>query len=169
MSKKKINLLEEAEKSTLGIKEVKIPPITEEQLLERCPKSFLAAFKKAKTPGDRADFLKKFDDARKDLNRAAKEMEDFESGLKRWFIEQLPVLVNATGITGKVARVQIESKDKVDVTDWDAFYAWVRKNNAFEFFERKVKLSSAQDRWNAGKKIPGVAKGTYKTISLTKK
>lgn len=166
MPKRKFDLAQEAEKLP-GVAP-KVTPITEAELLERCPKAYLAAFKKTKSPGDRADFLKKLDDDRKAAQSIVNEMEEFGSGLKRWFIENLPHL-SATGVVGKTVRVQIVEKEKVDVLDWPKFYAWVRKNNAFEFFERKVKLSSAQDRWKGGKKIPGIERGSYKSISITKK
>lgn len=165
VSKPKIDLAKEA-KTTAKV-EIE-GEITDSILFEFCPKQFLPEFKKAKTPAARADLLYAVDKARLAITKEAKLLDEFEGKLKRWFVQNLPEK-DATGITGKVARVQLNKKDVPAVKDWPKFYAFIKKNNAFEMLNRAVNAKSVAERWEAGKQVPGVEKFTTKTVSLTKK
>lgn len=161
----KVNLKKEAAKV---IAETEIEDeVTEELLLELCPKSFLAAFKKAKSIGHRADFLYTADEDRLTLQREVDAMKKFLSKLEKWFIQNLPE-GDATGIAGKVARVQIKQKERPSVMNWDKFYDHIRKNKAFELLNRAVNIKAVKERWEEGREVPGVEKFFYKDVSVTK-
>ena len=162
---KKMNLAKEAQDvaDDIDIED----EVTEELLLELCPAEFISAFKKAKSSGQRADFLYAADKYRLEAQRELEGMKKFLTKLEKWFIQNLPD-DDATGIAGKTARVQIKHKDRPSVTDWDKFYEYIRKNRAFELLNRAVNRKSVQERWDNGKQVPGVEKFAYKAISLTK-
>ena len=44
-------------------------------------------------------------------------------------------------------------------SDWDAFYGWIKKNDAFDFLERRIKKTAVKDYMEAhpGKLPPGVS------------
>lgn len=161
----KINLKAEAKKFAL---ETEVEgEITEELLLELCPKEFLTEFKKAKTAGQRADFLYKADEKRLAEGKKVEAMKKFVTKLEQWFIQELPD-TDATGVAGKVARVQIKQKERPSVMDWDKFYDYIRKNRAFELLNRAVNTKAVKERWESGKQVPGVEKFAYKDVSVTK-
>jgi len=162
---KKVNLEKEAAASAKAIKNE--PKITDAMLMEYCPSKFLAEFKKAKTQAQRVDLLFKVDKERLAQNKVAAAMEGFTSKLSQWFIQELPEK-DATGIAGKTARVQVVQKERPNVVDWAAFYAYIKKNSAFELLNRAVNAKSVAERWEANKKIPGLEKFKYKKVSLTK-
>lgn len=141
--------------------------ISEELLFEFCPKPFLAAFKKAKTQAQRADLLYEVDKVRLEQQKVAENIKKFVSKLEKWFIQELPER-SATGIAGKVARVQIVKKDRPSVVNWNKFYTHIKKKGEFELLNRAVNARAVKERWDAGKQVPGVDKFTFKDVSVTK-
>lgn len=141
--------------------------ITEELLFEVCPKELLVKFKKAKTQGARADLLYEADDLRLKVQKQAEAIKKFVSKLEKWFIQELPE-GEATGVAGKVARVQIKMKSRPSVIDWDKFYSHIKKKGEFELLNRAVNAKSVKERWEQGKQVPGVEKYDYKDVSVTK-
>jgi hypothetical protein len=98
---------------------------------------------------------------------AIKDMSDYETRLKNHLIDTLPKS-DASGVAGKFARAQITTKKVPTVQDWDAFYKYVKKNNAWELLQRRVNDQAVYDRWDAGKVIPGVGEFTTVSVSVTK-
>ena len=141
--------------------------ITEELLKELCPPEFKSAFTKAKSQGQRVDFYYAADAHRKEINRDAKAMEEFLAKLGKWFMQQLPEN-DTTGVAGKTARIQIKKDVVARVVDWPKFYAYIKKNNAFELLNRAVNTKSVKERWDSKKQVPGVDKFDIKKVSLTK-
>lgn len=161
--KKKINLEEEAQNSNAPTKEL----ITEDLLLEICPKEILSAFKKAKSPASRADFLYQIDNNElKALKKKAAEMDNFVTKLEAWFVQEFKD--DQRGVTGKVGRVEVKEKKVAIVEDWDAFYANIKKKGEFELLNRAVNQKAVAERWEAKKQVPGVGKFVKHVISLTK-
>lgn len=52
--------------------------------------------------------------------------------------------------------------------EWDAFTEYVRKNRAFDLFERRVSKAAFRERLDAGKSVPGIEPFTVVNLSLTK-
>lgn len=162
---KSINLKKEAAKI---VEEIEVEgEITEELLFEHCPKEFLAAFKKAKTPAQRADLLYEVDNTRLARGKEVEALKKFVSKLEKWFIQELPE-TDSTGVAGKVARVQIRKKERASVVAWDVFYAHIKKKGEFELLNRAVNAKAIKERWENGKQVPGVEKFVYRDVSVTK-
>lgn len=107
--------------------------------------------------------------ARQARLKAQKEVdliEQDEKILQKFLIDNLPVS-EATGIQGKLAHVHITTHTIPTVEDWPKFYAYVKKNNAFELLQRRVVEKAVQERWEARKIIPGVGKFTHKKLSAS--
>jgi hypothetical protein len=162
---KKIDLAKEAKKI---VEETEVEgEVTEAVLNEYCPKQWQAQFQKAKTAGQRADLLKAVDDERLAKGKEVETLKKFVSKLEQWFIQTLPQ-DSSTGVAGKKARVQIVSKERPSVMNWDKFYEHIRKNKAFELLNRAPNVRALKERWDQGKQVPGVEKYTYKDVSVTK-
>lgn len=101
------------------------------------------------------------------IQRKIEEMEAREKVLKEHLIAQLPKS-DANGITGRKCRVTVVVQKKPTVEDWDALYKHVKKTGEFEFFTRRVNESAVKERWEAGKKVPGVGVFQYVTLSINK-
>lgn len=140
--------------------------LTIEQLIEICPAPLLARFKKLKTPAARADFLYEVSHAElKTARDAYQKLDKFISKLENWFVQEFRD--DQRGVTGKVGRVEVKSKDIASVEDWDAFYKHIKKKGEFELLNRAVNQKAVKERWEQGKQVPGVGTFVKKVISLT--
>lgn len=165
MAKKKIDLAAEAKATAGDIDDREI--ITDEVLLELCPKEMRPLLRKAKTPAARADFLYTLDNgALKEARDRFKALEKLSNKLEAWFVQEF--WSDQKGVTGKVARVEVINKEIATAADWTKFYAHVKKKGEFELLNKALNQKAIAERWDAGKEIPGLVKFTKKVISLTK-
>jgi len=127
-----------------------------------------APVKIPKTLGATVDLLYTIQQARKAKQKEADDLETDEKALKTYLIETLPVS-DASGVTGKIAHVKIETKKVPTTTDWDAFYKYVLKTKDFSLLQKRLGDAAIKERWDAGKKVPGVDVFNVKTVSVTKR
>ena len=119
-----------------------------------------------KSPAQCADLLYTTRQQRLELQHEVDELQELETALKNYFVDNLPKS-QASGIAGKVARVQLGSKVVAQVADWPAFYKYVKKNDAFYLMQRRLSDSAITEIWEDGKKVPGVEPFNIVTVSCT--
>jgi hypothetical protein len=79
------------------------------------------------------------------------------------------------GAVGKHHKVIVKTEEVPQVKDWEAFYAYVKANNAFDLLQRRINPAALKDREEAladnkrakVKVIPGTEKFTAVKLSLT--
>lgn len=125
------------------------------------------AFKFPKSMGACADLLMQVRDNRLAAQKKVDEMEAEEKALKDWIINNLPKS-ESTGASGKIANVQVKTKEVPQVNDWDLFYKHIKKTGEFDLLSRAVSQSAIKERWENNKKVPGVITFNAVTLSLTK-
>jgi hypothetical protein len=54
------------------------------------------------------------------------------------------------------------------VADWDKLYAFVKKTGSFDLLQRRLTDSAIQERWEAGKSVPGVETFNAVSVSINK-
>lgn len=141
--------------------------VTEKMLRELCPKKIRAALAKAKTPGQRADLLYAIEHgAYKQARIQYNELGDFLTKLETWFKQTLPK-TKATGVTGKLARVEVKPKDIPKVEDWGKFYKHIASKKEFDLLNKAVNRAAVEERWTNDKQVPGVSKFRTQVVSLT--
>lgn len=113
-----------------------------------------------------ADLYQQVREARLAKDKEAKALKDDENALSDYLIENLSKN-ESMGIAGKLARVTIVPKLIPTVEDWPAFYAYIKKNNAFELLQRRVGQEAVNERWEEGKTVPGVVAFRKLTLSLS--
>ena len=71
--------------------------------------------------------------------------------------------------TGLKARIGVAESIVPQVEDWDRFYAFIRKNNAFELLERRPAAAAYRERAGSrkDKTVPGVVPFVKRKLSLT--
>jgi hypothetical protein len=72
------------------------------------------------------------------------------------------------GAKGRLATAAISRTTIPIVKDWDAFVAYVRKNNAFDLIERRPAKLAFRERLEAKQSVPGLEPFVVVSISLTK-
>lgn len=130
----------------------------------------MAAKKKFKIPkrlGACADKLYETRLARLKLQKEVEALAAEESALKEHFINTLPKS-DALGVSGKLARVTIKKKEVPRVENWDKFYKYLQKTGSFELLGRRLNSAAVLERWEDGKKVPGVDHFTAVTVSMNK-
>jgi len=123
-------------------------------------------FKVPETLGACADLLHDLQEERFRLQKLVVAQEVKETAIREHIIRTLSDTEGgAVGLRYKVTK---ERHTKPVVKDWAEFWKYVYKNKASEFLQRRVSDGAIQERWDAGKKIPGVEAFTYIKLSLTK-
>ena len=124
-------------------------------------------YKFPKSMGACADKYYQLQQKRREMQKAAAEVEAEEKAIKAHIIEHLPKS-EASGIAGKLARVTVVTKEVPQVKDWDAFYKHVKRTGNFELLQKRVGNTAIQERWDNGKEVPGVEHFTVVTLSMNK-
>jgi GTP-binding protein EngB required for normal cell division len=122
-----------------------------------------------KSMGACADLLFDMKAKRLDLDKAAAAAKAEETALINHIIDKLDK--ESSGAAGKHHRVQVITKQKPQVKDWAAFYAYVKKNDAFDLLQRRIGEQAVMDRLEDPKNrkgLPGVEMFQAVTVSLTK-
>lgn len=120
-----------------------------------------------KTLATCADALYAAREERYKLQNQAKLLGELESKLADNFRQKLPK-GKASGISGAQAHVQLQPKTKPVVENWDKFYAFVRKANAFEMLQRRLSEAAANEYFDAHKRrVPGTNVLHYTDVSCT--
>lgn len=122
-----------------------------------------------KSLGACADLLYDLRQARLELDKKAAEAKSEETRLVDYIIAKLDKESN--GAVGKHHMVRIVTKRKPQVKDWPAFQAYVKKNDAFDLFQRRLSEQAVMDRLEDPKNrkgLPGVELFNAVTVSLTK-
>ncbi|UOF79435.1 D/-alanyl-D/-alanine carboxypeptidase [Caudoviricetes sp.] len=127
----------------------------------------MTTFKFPKTLGACADRVYELRQKRLEAQKVVDALQEEETALREHIINTLPKS-EATGAAGKVARVTVVTKQIPQVKDWQAFYAYVKKNNAWDLMQRRLAAAAVTERWEAGKTVAGVEAFTAVTLSVNK-
>lgn len=106
------------------------------------------------------------------LNKVVDALQAKEALLREHFIENLGKS-DATGITGKLARITIKLKTVVSVTDWTEVYGYILKTakkdpGVWSLLQKRIGDKAVQEMWENGKKLPGTEPLEVKSISMNK-
>lgn len=105
--------------------------------------------------------------ARLAAEKVAADIDADEKLLREHLINTIPKSA-ASGIAGRLARATIVPKIVPTVEDWDAFHKYVIKTKDFSLLQKRLGEAAIRERWDAGKKVPGVIAFNAVTVSLNK-
>lgn len=114
-----------------------------------------------------ADLLYTLKTRRLAENKTVLEIKAEETALKTFIIDTLPKS-EATGATGKIARVTIVQKSRPEIVDFEKFVKFCIKSKRLDLLGRACAPEGIYELWEAGKEVPGVEEFKYKSISLNK-
>ncbi len=117
--------------------------------------------------GALADHVYARQERRLTLNRQAAELEDEEKAIKTWVIEHLPKKELASGIAGKVGRLELKKGVIPTLKDPKKFFAYLKKTGDFDLLQRRLNAAAVEARWEAKKAVPGVVPFDYVKVSVT--
>jgi len=102
-----------------------------------------------------------------EMNKQVAALKSERYELKERLIAELPAS-EAMGIAGKAASATIVIKPKPTVGDWEKFYAYIKRRNAFHLLQRRVSEPAIRELWEDNKAVPGVEVFQDKDVSLKK-
>lgn len=120
-----------------------------------------------KNPADAADAYFRAKEARLAVDKLAAAAKAEEVALWNYLLELLPSK-GLAGVTGKVARVELNEKSVPRATDWAAFWKGFDKKKDFDLLQKRLSEAAVQARWEAGKVVPGVIAEKVTTLSVHK-
>jgi len=131
--------------------------------------------KMPKAPASKVDRLYELREARLAFGRAIGEAEKLLSRIKEVEEEialelsaELRKLGGATKLSGEVATFAPSTTPVYAVADWDAFYAHIKKNDAWDLLERRPARAALNARFDEHKAVPGIQQDRKFSYSLTK-
>lgn len=101
---------------------------------------------------------------KQELENAVKDVEGQIANLDAEVMEAL----EATGLektSTKSGTVSISTSTVAQVTDWDAFYAYIYKNKFGHLLQRRVSDPAWRELMEQGKKVPGTSGFTKKKLN----
>ena len=101
---------------------------------------------------------------KQELENAVKDVEGQIADLDAEVMEAL----EATGLektSTKSGTVSISTSTVAQVTDWDAFYAYIYKNKFGHLLQRRVSDPAWRELMEQGKKVPGTSGFTKKKLN----
>jgi hypothetical protein len=114
-----------------------------------------------------ADLLYTTQQKRYEVQKLVDELKAQETQLKDKIINELPKS-EASGVTGKLARVTVVCKEQPRIDDQDKLFAFVKKTNRFDLLQKRLSDAAIRDMWDEGKEIPGVSKFNTVGVSINK-
>lgn len=124
-------------------------------------------YKFPKALGACADKLYELRNKRLVMQKEVDAIEAEEKAYKEHIINTLPKS-EASGVAGKFARVTVVKKTIPQVEDWDLFYKHVKKTGQFDLMQRRLTNAAIEERWEAGKEVPGVKHFDVLSVSINK-
>lgn len=125
-------------------------------------------YKFPQTIGARVDRLAELADRLEDIEAGKKAVQREYDALEANLLETLPKS-ELDGATGTKAVVRIARTVVPNAEDWEAIYAYVKKNGAWELLQRRLSATACRERWEAGKTIPGIDQFTKVSLRLSKR
>ena len=84
------------------------------------------------------------------------------------FLMQTLKKSDLNGLRGTLAQVSVTHSVFPQFVDWDLFYKFVVKHDAFGLLQKRASVGAFKERWDAGEKIPGVEQFTKVGLSVKK-
>lgn len=66
---------------------------------------------------------------------------------------------------GRIAGASVDRKEVPIFEDFDKFWKYAKKNDAKDLFQRRLNVKAVEERWEAGKPIPGISKFTVVKVT----
>lgn len=119
------------------------------------------------TVGAAIDRLYKLRELRKTHQREADKVGEEESALRDHLINTVKKS-ELNGAVGSLASCSLAPKTVARVTDWTAFYKYIKKHEAWDMLERRPSNAAYALRLEANEAVPGVEPFVVQGLSLHK-
>lgn len=116
--------------------------------------------------GAAIDLLFKIREGRRKMQQEVDAVKAQENEIENIIFERFGKS-DLEGARGKLAQCSIKRSEVANIDDWEAFEKYVKKTGELDLFQRRISLEAIRERWSDGRAVPGVAKFTKISLSLT--
>ncbi len=110
---------------------------------------------------------------REKKRKLSAKLKDIEADMKPLEAEIMAALdaENTIKTSSRTATVSISEAEVPSATDWDAFNKYVRRNNYFHLYQRRVSATAFRELLESrrGKAIPGIESVNIRKLNLRKR
>jgi hypothetical protein len=106
-------------------------------------------------------------EARLTLQKEVDKLQEQESEHKATLMAALSS-AGAMGVAGHKGRVTLVTKTEPTVRNWEEFYAYIVRNDAFDLLQKRLSAPAVRERWEAGETVEGVGTIPVTNLSITK-
>ena len=98
-------------------------------------------------------------------DKVSKALKTEESAAEAKLIEQMQ-RQKVTAVGGQSVILKLNpAKDEPAVTDWAAFWEYIKQKDDMSLFEKRPGRAAIKERWEQGETIPGVTKFPVHSLS----
>lgn len=114
-------------------------------------------------------------DQMNELREQLRALTEEEKELKQQFEELERAVMceldnsGTTMSAGSTATVSISEEEVGNVKDWDAFYEFIKTEDAFFLLQRRIANAAYRELKQTGQEVPGVTTFTRRKLNLRKK
>lgn len=116
--------------------------------------------------GAAIDHLFKVREGRREMQKEVDAIKAQENEIENIIFERFGKS-DLEGARGKLAQCSIKRSEVANIDDWESFEKYVKKTGELDLFQRRISLEAIRERWAEGRVVPGVAKFTKISLSLT--
>ncbi len=102
------------------------------------------------------------------LSKEVDELKAQEAELRGIIITQLRD-IGLDGGKGSTANALITTSTQAQITNWPAFFEYIRETGGGDLVQKRVAIQAVRDRWDSGEEIPGLTAVEVVDLSLTKR
>jgi hypothetical protein len=117
--------------------------------------------------GDCIDLAYQIRAERLEFEESVKQMKKREENLRNYIFANFEEN-GIEGARGSFVTASISQELKPQINDWDAVYAYIVENNAFELLERRMSRLAYKERFDKGELVPGTEGFLHKKLNLVK-
>lgn len=116
--------------------------------------------------GHDIDYLHTVREKKRKLEEQLQTLSEHYTELEQKLISRMQ-LAGVSKASGKKATISVNRKVRPQVTDWDAFNAFVRRNNYFHLYEKRVAAAAWNELCEKRRQpVPGTVPFVKDTLSL---
>jgi hypothetical protein len=127
--------------------------------------------KEQPTLGEMIDQLYAVRQERLELEAEAEALKKQQTAMEEYLIDEFSTedLEGAAGRVGKISVTPVIAANIDDPANWNAFFEWCAKHDAWDMLYHRVNQKAVMERWEARVKIPHLTRFEKKKISISKK
>lgn len=119
-----------------------------------------------KSIGQEIDALWELKQKKKAFEAKAELVQEEINAVETALLERMDREQTSAG-AGSRAKVTVGELDRYNITDEEAFYRYIKRNNYFHLLEKRASVTGCRELYQRNKLIPGITPYIKRTVKVT--